>query len=239
LGGPTLAIDTAGSRCSVALVAAGGRLLASRDPEIGRGHAERLMGLVAETLAQGGAAYSDLARIAVSVGPGSFTGLRVGVAAARGLALALRIPAVGVSTLEALAEPFRAGAPVLAAIDAKRGEVYLAGFGPGGVVFLPPVAVSLDALPQILDGLPRPQVVAGSGAALAAEALPGLRAENLDGRVDVAALARIALRKGADGPPRPLYLRGADAKPQRGGVAVHRTGEASGADLDLKHPGGR
>ncbi|KAB0683012.1 tRNA (adenosine(37)-N6)-threonylcarbamoyltransferase complex dimerization subunit type 1 TsaB [Aureimonas leprariae] len=231
-----LAIDTAGSRCSVALVAGDGRALAARDPDLGRGHAERLMGLVGEVLEEAGAAYGDLSRIAVSVGPGSFTGLRVGVAAARGLALALGLPVVGVSTLEALAEPFRADGPTLAAIDAKRGEVWLAGFGPDDAVFLLPIAVALDGLPGALEALPVPAVVAGSGASILAASFPGARVENGEGRVDVVALARIAMRRSAGEPPRPLYLRGADAKPQRSGLSVR---DSRDPDLAPTGPGGR
>lgn len=238
MNGFVLALDTAGSRCSVGLVAPDGRALALRDPEIGRGHAERLMGLVAEVLNEAGARYAELARIAVSVGPGSFTGLRVGVAAARGLALALGIPAVGVSTLEALAEPFRNDGPTLAAIDAKRGELYLAGFGPGDAVLLEPVAIPVDTLARVLETLPQPAVGVGSGTALLAEARPGLRVENSEGRVDVASLARIALRRVPDGPPRPLYLRGADAKPQRRAPLVHRSDETPQPDLAPEHRSG-
>ena len=118
-----LAIDTAFERCSAGLLDMDARrMLARAEPEIGKGHAERLMGVVAEVLTEAGASYADLGRIAVAVGPGSFTGLRVGVAAARGLSLALAVPAVGIGTLDALAAPhIGTGSPILAVLDARRG----------------------------------------------------------------------------------------------------------------------
>ncbi|TGT75410.1 tRNA (adenosine(37)-N6)-threonylcarbamoyltransferase complex dimerization subunit type 1 TsaB, partial [Mesorhizobium sp. M8A.F.Ca.ET.161.01.1.1] len=91
--------------------------------DLGKGHAEHLMAVIAEALTAGAMDYSGLGAIAVSVGPGSFTGLRVGVSTARGLALALKVPAIGVTTLEALAAEAAAefpGRPVLAALDAGR-----------------------------------------------------------------------------------------------------------------------
>jgi len=129
-----LAIDTALDRCSVGVARAGGPAVLVSET-IGRGHAERLFGMVAAAMAEAGLAFADLDRIAVTVGPGSFTGVRVGVAAARGFALVLARPAVGIGTLEAIAEEARSLAgdvPVLAALDARHGEVYAQAFGPGG-----------------------------------------------------------------------------------------------------------
>src|SRR5690606_3902535 len=98
-------------------------------------------------LEQAGSAYGDLDAIAVSTGPGSFTGVRVGVAAARGLALALKIPAAGVTTLEALAhqaQAMRPGRPAIAAIDAGRGEVYAASFAADGAPLAAPAAIGIE-----------------------------------------------------------------------------------------------
>src|SRR6266404_2143129 len=103
-----LAIDTAGPDCAVALArsgADGGKILVRTSERIGRGRAERLMPMIESALAEAGADFADLDRVAVTTGPGSFTGVRVGIAAARGLALALDIPAVGVRSLDALAFP--------------------------------------------------------------------------------------------------------------------------------------
>ena len=121
-----LAIDTALEACAAAVLDTG-RGLTSRSLPMMRGHAEALMPLVATVMSTAGGEFSDLDRIAVTVGPGSFTGLRVGVAAARGLALAAGKPAVGLSTLAALAAPFfdaDDAKALLAVIDARHDQVY-------------------------------------------------------------------------------------------------------------------
>ncbi|WP_152046667.1 tRNA (adenosine(37)-N6)-threonylcarbamoyltransferase complex dimerization subunit type 1 TsaB [Aureimonas psammosilenae] len=220
--GLLLAIDTAGSRCQVAVADESGAVLAKREPDLGRGHAEHLAGLVRDALSEAGASFADLSRIAVTVGPGSFTGLRVGVAAARGFALALGVPAVGVSTLEALAEPHRGRGPVLCLLDAKRGEAYAACYAADGEALLAPSAIPLEALGEAVSALPRPAAIAGSGAFL----LDGLTAFAEiprfapDGHVEIASVARLGLGKSVIEPPRPLYLRGADAKPQSRTVSL-------------------
>ncbi|MEH6719274.1 MAG: tRNA (adenosine(37)-N6)-threonylcarbamoyltransferase complex dimerization subunit type 1 TsaB [Aurantimonas endophytica] len=213
-----LAIDTAFERCSAAVFdGASGRLLASAEPEIGKGHAEQLMAVIADVLERAGVAYGDLARIGVTVGPGSFTGIRVGVAAARGLALALDIPAVGIDTLSALAAPeFGKGRAVLATLDAKRGEIYAALYDAEGAVVAAPRALAPADLSAMLAGLDADALLGlvGTGSPIAQAALPDRRPELLgsDSRIDMAAFARLAARA-AEAPPRPLYLRGADAKP--------------------------
>ncbi|WP_244487434.1 MULTISPECIES: tRNA (adenosine(37)-N6)-threonylcarbamoyltransferase complex dimerization subunit type 1 TsaB [unclassified Aureimonas] len=214
-----LAIDTAGSRCSACLFDPKTRqVLARADPDIGKGHAERLMDDVAGLLGEAGATYADLTRLAVVVGPGSFTGLRVGVAAVRGLSLALGLPALGVGTLEALAEPHRGGGlPVLAVLDAKRGEIYAALHDSDGTEILEPTALAPADLPGFLAGFEEGAslIVTGSGASIAADALAGrwpVRAMP-EAYVDIAAVARIAASREPGAVPSPLYLRGADAKP--------------------------
>ncbi|KQT43113.1 hypothetical protein ASG43_16520 [Aureimonas sp. Leaf454] len=213
-----LAIDTAGSRCAACLFDIGGnRVLSRGDPDIGKGHAERLMDDIADRLREAGAGYGDLSRLAVVVGPGSFTGLRVGVAAARGLSLALKIPAVGIGTLEALAEPHAdAGVPVLAVLDAKRGELYAAFHGADGSEIAAPRAVPPEALAGMLSPLPdgAPLLVTGSGSEIALEALAGRWAIRLASapHPDIASVARLGARRETDHAPSPLYLRGADAK---------------------------
>ncbi|GGE21855.1 tRNA (adenosine(37)-N6)-threonylcarbamoyltransferase complex dimerization subunit type 1 TsaB [Aureimonas endophytica] len=217
MDGAILAIDTAGPRCSAALATASGDVLAKREPELGRGHAERLMAIVAEVLAEAGLAYRDIGRIVATVGPGSFTGLRVGVAAARGLALTLGVPALGVSTLEALAEPHGGDCPVLALLDAKRGEAYVAAYDRGGAEILAPEAIALDALEARLRGLtPAPTLVVGSGAFLLETmgSLADLPVRDSEGNVRIEAVARLGVMKPPGAAPSPLYLRGADAKPQ-------------------------
>src|SRR5215207_1937465 len=123
-----LAIDTALKACSAALFdSAADEIVVNESMAMERGHAEALMPLIARIMDQGAAEFSDLDRIAVTVGPGSFTGLRVGIAAARGIALAAGKPAVGVSTLSTLAAPHvaaRTDHVIIAAIDARNEQVY-------------------------------------------------------------------------------------------------------------------
>lgn len=120
---------------------------------IGKGHAEHLIGIVDRALDQAGLALSHIDRLAVTIGPGSFTGIRVGVAAARGFALSLNVPAVGITTLEVMASAQRDKTPhraVLAAMDAKRDEIYLQSFAADGSPLDTPRAVSVaeaQALP--------------------------------------------------------------------------------------------
>src|SRR5690348_3110585 len=123
-----LAIDTALEVCAAAVLdTAHGAILARESIAMTRGHAEALMPMIARVMAASGGTFDALDRIAVTVGPGSFTGLRVGIAAARGLALAAKRPAVGLTTLSAYAAPIvgRSGtAPVISAIDARHDHVY-------------------------------------------------------------------------------------------------------------------
>lgn len=212
-----LAIDTANERCSAALISlAEGAIIALREEEIGRGHAERLMGVISEVLAEAGAGWREVAKLGVCIGPGSFTGIRVGVACVRGLELSLKAPAVGVSTLEALAEPEWLEGPVLAVHDARRGEVYAALFAKGGEALRPPEALTPDALEDFAAQAGAGLRVVGTGASIAREAMAEDGVVFLTERrlADVAALARLAADRAPVRPPLPLYLRGADAKAQ-------------------------
>ena len=200
-----LALDTCLFACSAAVVR-GGELLARRIDPMARGHQERLAPLVQEVMAQAGLDFEALDRIGVTVGPGSFTGLRVGLAFAKGLSAALSIPAVGVGSLEALAQPFPGR--VLAALDAKRGQVYLQAFEDGTAVSAPDALPLETAAARVAEFAP--QVMVGTGAPLLAEVRPAARIEPLD-HTDPAAVAALAAAR-APVPPRPLYLRAPDAK---------------------------
>ncbi len=219
----TLALDTAAGLCVAAVLDASGRELGRAVEAMDKGHAERLMAVIADALGHAGVAYGDLGLIAVSVGPGSFTGVRVGVSAARGLALALSIPATGVSTLEALADDASVhahGRPVLVAIDARRGEIYAQGFDKDGQPVSEPAVVKIDDAEAMASGM----LVCGSAAAMIAERFGAETVAPMGATADIATFGRIALRP--DRPqkaPSPLYLRQADAKPQEGFALARRS----------------
>lgn len=189
--GILLAIDTAGPRLQLALARDESTDVLVEDMPTGQ--AERIFPAIAELLARDGVTYADLTRLAVTTGPGSFTGVRIGLSAARGLGLALGIPVVGVPTLLALS--LTATCDALAVLlDARRGEAYFQLFSGPGI----PVGE-----PQLLGaGAARQRVPAGADIVT-------------DPMVDIARLAAFAA--GADPaafPPDAAYVRDADAKPQ-------------------------
>ncbi len=170
------------------------------------GQAERLMPLLEELLREAGVTWRDLAALGVGTGPGNFTGVRISVAAARGLALGLRVPAIGVTAFEALAWGLDA---CLAARDARLGQVHLQAFGAGA---FGPATLPLDAS---LLPLPPSTPVVGDFAEALAERSGGVATAP---RAPLAvAVGRIALgRLGQENPrPAPLYLRAPDAAPPR------------------------
>jgi tRNA threonylcarbamoyl adenosine modification protein YeaZ len=188
---PILAFDTSAAHCAAALLWDGG--LIQRTEPMEKGQAERLLPMLEEVLAEGGLGWNDLKALAVGTGPGNFTGVRIAVAAARGLALGLGIPAVGVTRLEALAHGLPR--PVTVIEDAKRGEVYVQLFTANG-------AGPAHLATRIVAATP----VTGTSAG--AEALPSAMPL-------VEAIVRIGAERSATPQPRPapFYLRGADAAP--------------------------
>ncbi|WP_183775353.1 tRNA (adenosine(37)-N6)-threonylcarbamoyltransferase complex dimerization subunit type 1 TsaB [Phenylobacterium haematophilum] len=201
-----LAIDTCLFACSAAVVQ-DGAVRAGRVEPMSRGHQERLAPLVAEVMAEaGGVGFDQLDRIAVTVGPGSFTGLRVGLAFAKGLSAALAIPAVGVGSLEALAQPHKGR--VFAVLDAKRGQVYLQAFADGAAVSAPDALPIETAAARVAELAP--DILVGTGAALLAQMRPSAQAIAVD-HADPAAIAALGASR-SPVPPRPLYLRAPDAK---------------------------
>ena len=220
-----LAIDTALEACSVA-VARDGEPPVIASETIGRGHAERLFGMIDAAMAEAGIVYAGLDRIAVTIGPGSFTGLRVGIAAARGLALVIGCPVVGVGTLAVLAAEARdivGPLPVLATLDARRGEVYAQLFDGDGRATGEPDA----GPPSVIAGrLAAETRIAGSGAAPVAAAY-GQGAESrivaISATPDMASLVAIGLAAPPPtAPPRPLYVRAPDARPQSSAAVERR-----------------
>jgi tRNA threonylcarbamoyladenosine biosynthesis protein TsaB len=215
-----LAIDTALEACAAAVLDTQHGKVASETLPMLRGHAEALMPLIGRVMAQADLPFAELDRIAVTTGPGSFTGLRVGISAARGIALASGKPAFGLTTLAAFAAQRLAQddkSSVAVAIDARHQHVYLQVFGPGGRTLVAPRIASLaDAVRASARG---PVRIVGTAAAMLAEAWPAgeqapvsvddLRAPDI---VWVGRLA-VATPEGA-GAPKPLYLRAPDAQPQ-------------------------
>jgi tRNA threonylcarbamoyladenosine biosynthesis protein TsaB len=216
-----LAIDTALAACSAAVLdTAHGGVVASESLPMIRGHAEALMPLVARVMKASGLAFAALDRIVVTTGPGSFTGLRVGIAAARGLGLATKIPVVGVSTLSACAAPYLSvdnKNPVIAAIDARHAHVYLQVFTPNGRTLIAPRLAPLsDAVRAASDA---PAHIVGSAAQAVADGLVGSGAApvTVDRRdaPDIGWVAQIgAVVPEESAPPKPQYLRAPDAQPQ-------------------------
>ncbi|WP_432449111.1 tRNA (adenosine(37)-N6)-threonylcarbamoyltransferase complex dimerization subunit type 1 TsaB [Aliiroseovarius marinus] len=186
-----LAFDTSAAHCAAALLC-GDKIVADRHEDMAKGQAERLLPLLEELLAAGGKTWSDLTAIGVGIGPGNFTGIRISVATARGLALSLGVPAIGVSSLEAQVHGH--AHPVWSLVDARRDHVYAQHFG---------------STPQ------EPKLIPAGEAA----ALEGRKLGPAPIASPAPAIAHIAARKlasGADHPrPAPLYIRAADAAPPR------------------------
>jgi tRNA threonylcarbamoyladenosine biosynthesis protein TsaB len=216
-----LAIDTALAACSAAVLDDDrGGIIASETLPMVRGHAEALMPLIARVMHLAEVEFTELDRIAVTTGPGSFTGLRVGIAAARGIALAAGRPAIGLSTLAGFAAPLIAEddtTHVVTAIDARHNNVYLQVFGPGGRTIVAPRVASLrEALRAAMTG---PARIVGTAADMMAAAWPRSAEPPVlveqRSAPDIGWIARLGVAV-ADGygPPKPLYLRAPDAQPQ-------------------------
>ena len=205
-----LAIDTCLDACQAAVCGDHG-VLAVRSESMSRGHQERLAPMVAEAMAEAGLAFDALDRIAVTIGPGSFTGLRVGLAFAKGLALATGADLVGVGALEALAGGEAGESFVAAAIDARRGQIYLQAFSGGHALMAPDVLPLEIAAARLAELRPSGRVdIVGSGAPLLDGLVTGARILPR-AAPDPVALARLAQVMPLT-PARPLYLRAPDAK---------------------------
>lgn len=188
-----LAIDTAAPRLQLALLGADGHADVSVD-DLATGHAELIFGRIAALLARNGLGYPDLERVVVTTGPGSFTGLRIGLSAARGIALARNIPVVGVPSLLAISLAAPRDRPVSVLLDARRGEAYVQNFSAPGIPLGPAQILPLD--------LARASLLPGT--ALIESPF-----------VDIALVARYgATADPLVHPPEAAYVRAADAKPQ-------------------------
>lgn len=219
-----LALDTSMGACSAAVLCAGDgtRALHARQIEMPRGHAEALMPMVQEVMAEAGIEPRDLDVIAATVGPGSFTGVRIAIAAARGLALVTKAKLFGTDSLavmarETLMDGTAPKGPFAVAADARRGMLYFGLYDEGGATLEGPLLIAPDDAAKLLpDTL---WLAVGSGAQILAEAAAGQNREVEPALVtlqpNAVALAEIALESGkTTASLRPLYLRPPDAKPQ-------------------------
>ena len=217
-----LAIDTALDACAAAVLDTSAGIIAQESQAMKRGHAEALMPLIARVMKASGIAFAALDRIAVTTGPGSFTGLRVGLSAARGIALAADKPVVGVTTLTAFAAPMvsenDAHRPVVAAIDARHDHIYFhAVAGDGRSLIKPKVAPIAEALDAAR--FDAPHLVGNAAKILAdrwpADAPPPFKVDQL-AAPDIAWVAWLGAAVDPDSSPaRPYYLRAPDAKPPK------------------------
>ena len=217
-----LAFDTCLGAVSVA-IARGAEVVAETYDEIATGHAERLMPMIEAAMADAGVGFADLSRIAVTLGPGTFTGVRTGIAAARAFRLAAGIEVVGTTSLAVIAHRVFAsdGAacddrPLLVALDARRDRLYVQLFGASA---LDPLGapVELDAATAATLAAGGPLRLAGSGAmAVVGAASSGVDLEIVAGRVEphAADLAALASRLPPLAAIAPIYIRPPDAKPQ-------------------------
>ena len=215
-----LAIDTALDACAAAVLdTETAELRAQESLPMKRGHAEALMPLIAQVMGSAGLGFTALDRIAVTVGPGSFTGLRVGISAARGLALAAGKPAVGLTTLSAYAAAIvgqSRSAPVISAIDARHDHVYFQIVAGDGSQLVRPKVASIDeAIAASQFGAPH---LVGNAANILAERWPKDApqpvAVDAQGAPDIAWVAWLGAAANPDTTPaRPFYLKAPDAKP--------------------------
>ena len=217
-----LAIDTALDACAAGVLdTEAGKLVAQETQAMKRGHAEALMPLIARVIEQSGIAFAALDRIAVTTGPGSFTGLRVGLSAARGIALAANKPVVGLTTLSAYAAPLvseNGEHPVISAIDARHDHVYLQVVsGNGSSLIRPRVASIEEALGAARFGAPH---LVGNAAKILADRWPAQAPPpfTVDAQPapDIAWVAWLGAAVSPNtAPARPFYLRAPDAKPSK------------------------
>jgi tRNA threonylcarbamoyladenosine biosynthesis protein TsaB len=225
-----LALDTSMGACSAALLRrdGGAEALFLRHETMARGHAEALMPMVAEIMSGSGTDFAALDLIAATIGPGSFTGVRIAISAARGLALVTGAKLFGTDSLTVMAREassIATGAPFAVAVDARRGMLYFGLYDGEARKLEGPVLIAPEDAADLVANSAR--IAVGSGAALLAEAaarrdIP-IEARLLDLQPSAMALAALAADSGETVPTlRPLYLRPPDARPQRQEAVARR-----------------
>jgi tRNA threonylcarbamoyladenosine biosynthesis protein TsaB len=209
-----LAFDTALAACSVG-VWRDGATLADRHETMERGQAEALAPLIGATIAAAGVAFGALERIAVTVGPGSFTGVRVGLAAARGFGLALGIPVIGVTTGAVLAHGAARTGTIISLIDSKRGDFYVEAFAPDGTALTSACVLSGNHIAAWIDtqGWAKPWTLVGDSAAAMRVADATVSDRIFPAPTALAELA--AMRMPEPSGPVPLYVRPPDVSSPR------------------------
>ena len=209
-----LCFDTAMAACSAAVIDGDRNLVLSEGFEaMARGHAEALAPMVSAVMRKSGIGYEELGGIAVTTGPGTFTGVRIGLSFARGLGLALGIPVSGIDSLSALAANEPAPVPLLVATAARNEEAYVALFDERRSLLVPPQVMPVDTA---AEGAPPGCLVLGSAgrAAIAASKRTDLLPSTACDLPVAARFATLAISMEPGSSPAPLYLRAPDARPQ-------------------------
>ena len=225
-----LALDTSMAACSVCVFDAGKNLVIGADQQfMDRGQAEALAPMVQGTMKMAGVGFADLDRIAVTTGPGTFTGVRIGLAMARGLGVALSIPVAGITSLAAIASNEKeTDLPIVVAVDARAGEIYFASFDQSGNEVTAPVVVALAEAHKFMPS--HPVRMLGTAADLLLHKMASHRQVRSDaGDLPIAAnFVRLAATMPAGPlPPEPLYLRAPDVKPQSPKTSFSSVGPAA------------
>lgn len=230
-----LALDTSMAACSVCVYdAARDVILAQALQFMDRGQAEALAPMVQDAVRESQLGFAGISRIVVTTGPGTFTGVRIGLAMARGLRVSLGIPVIGINSLAAIAANEKPGGlPLAVAVDARMGEVYFATFDKSRLETSAPAAVTLDYARKIISA--QKFCVAGTGAELIAQGLDHARSRAGDLPVAANFVRLAATFAPTEVPPEPLYLRAPDVKPQNGFLRVGPEAAAVLAELHAEN----
>lgn len=232
-----LALDTSMAACSVCVYDAGsGLVLSSCHEFMDRGQAEALAPMVQETMGLAGVAFKDLGRIAVTTGPGTFTGVRIGLAMARGLGVALNIPMTGINSLAAIACNETAGdLPIVVAVDARANEFYFASYDASGHELIAPVIVKLTEAHKLIPAYPTKMLGTAADLLLDKNDTQHIRSDAGDLPVAANFVKLAASIPASSVPPEPLYLRSPDVKPQATKISFSTAGPAAAKLLAELH----